>query len=154
VAQAGRRGGWRGGGVFCYYIKRSRNSPRRRNASPFRGACAPRHNRRRRSKVADIFDERRRGLEEEYFRRKDKESLAKLREALREEAHSREEAHTMDCPRCTGKLHEEIYDDMSIDRCDTCGGIWLDAGELEQIISQENAVGRWSKVLWPGRMNE
>ena len=29
--------------------------------------------------MADIFDERRRGLEEEYFQRKDKESLEQLR---------------------------------------------------------------------------
>jgi Zn-finger nucleic acid-binding protein len=105
--------------------------------------------------VADIFKERRRGLEEEYFRRKDKESLARLREAIREEA--RHKGHgpvTMDCPRCTGKLHEETYDDVGINRCDTCGGIWLDAGELEEIISQETSMGRWSKVFWPGRANE
>lgn len=31
----------------------------------------------------DAFDERRRGLEEEYFRRKDKEAIEKLREKLR-----------------------------------------------------------------------
>jgi hypothetical protein len=105
--------------------------------------------------VADILDERRRGLEEEYFRRRDKESLAQLREALREEARERGEGPvTMDCPRCTGRLHEETFDDVSIDRCDTCAGIWLDAGALEEIISQETAVGRWSKVFWPGRTNE
>ena len=105
--------------------------------------------------MADIFDDRRRGLEEEYFRRKDKESLARLREALREEALRRGRGPvTMSCPRCTGKLHEESYDDVSIDRCDTCGGIWLDAGALEEIINQETSVGRWSKVFWPGRTNE
>ena len=105
--------------------------------------------------MTDIFDERRKGLEEEYFRRKDKESLTQLREALREQARSRgEENITLACPRCTGKLHEEFYDDIGIHRCDTCGGIWLEAGELEQLIEQENSVGRWSKVLWPGRTNE
>ena len=105
--------------------------------------------------MTDIFDDRRRGLEEEYFRRKDKESLARLREALREEALRRGQGPiTMSCPRCTGKLHEEPYDDVSIDRCDTCGGIWLDAGALEEIISQETSMGRWSKVFWPGRTNE
>lgn len=105
--------------------------------------------------MTDIFDERRRGLEEEYFRRKDKESLTRLREALREEAREQgEDIKTLACPRCTGQLHAEAYDDVSIDRCDTCGGIWLDAGELEQIIGQENAFGRWSKAIWPGRANE
>ena len=104
--------------------------------------------------MPDIFEERRRGLEEEYFRRKDKESLDRLREAIREEAqqHSAEPV-TMPCPRCTGKLHSQVYDEVNIDRCDTCGGVWLDAGELEQIISEESS-GRWFHALWPGRTNE
>ena len=105
--------------------------------------------------MSDIFDERRRGLEEEYFRRRDKESLDRLREALREEARARgERTVTMDCPRCTGKLHAEEYDQVNIDRCDTCGGIWLDAGELEQIIAEESGSSRWLHVLWPGRTKE
>jgi len=40
---------------------------------------------------------------------------------------------------------------VRIDRCDKCNGIWLDAGELEQIVNEENASGRWLKVFWPGR---
>ena len=105
--------------------------------------------------MSDIFDERRRGLEEEYFRRKDKESLERLREAIREEAQERGgDPVTMACPRCTGKLHAQVYDEVSIDRCDTCGGVWLDAGELEQIRSTEDTSGRWFHALWPGRTNE
>ncbi len=96
--------------------------------------------------MSDIFEERRRGLEEEYFRRKDKESLQRLRDAIREEAqqHSAEPV-TMPCPRCTGKLHAETYDEVSIDRCDTCGGVWLDAGELELLT--KNAGGGWLSWL-------
>ena len=105
--------------------------------------------------MSDIFDERRRGLEEEYFRRKDKESLERLREAIREEAHERGgDPVTMSCPRCTGKLHSEVYDEVNIDRCDNCGGIWLDAGELEQIIGEESGRGRWFHALWHGRTSE
>lgn len=105
--------------------------------------------------MADIFDERRRGLEEEYFRRKDKESLQRLREAIREEAKQHgNEPVTMSCPRCSGKLHAETYDEVSIDRCDTCGGVWLDAGELEQLIGEESGPARWFHALWPGRTNE
>src|ERR687883_1950902 len=105
--------------------------------------------------VADVFDERRRALEEEYFRRKDRESLERLRESLKEAARSRgEDIVTMDCPRCDGRLHEMVFDDVRIDRCDKCHGIWLDAGELEQIIAKENASGRWLHVFWPGRTDE
>ena len=105
--------------------------------------------------MADIFEERRRGLEEDYFRRKDKESLDKLRAALVEEARAHGgDVVTMDCPRCAGKLHEVVYDEVRVDRCDTCAGVWLDAGELEQIIAQENTAGRWFRVFWPGRTQE
>jgi uncharacterized protein len=105
--------------------------------------------------VSDIFDERRRGLEEEYFRRKDKESLERLREAIREDAQTRGMGPvTMDCPRCSGKLHEDTFDEVSINRCDTCGGIWLDAGELEQIIGQESGSSRWLHAFWPGRTSD
>ena len=105
--------------------------------------------------MTDILDERRRGLEEEYFRRKDKESLDKLRSALAEEARARgEDVATMSCPRCDGRLHEHIYDEVRIDRCDKCAGVWLDTGELEQIIAQESTPGRWLKAFWPGRADE
>ena len=102
--------------------------------------------------MADSFDERRKALEEEYFKRKDRETLARLRESMREAAKARgEDVSTLDCPRCDGRLHEVIFDDVRIDRCDHCEGVWLDTGELEHIISQEKASGRWLSVLWPGR---
>jgi len=103
--------------------------------------------------VADIFDERRRGLEEDYFRRRDRESLQRLRDHLRTQSPEGAGA-ALDCPRCSGKLHETSYDEVTIDRCDTCQGIWLDAGELENIVSQEKPAGHWLKAFWPGRTKE
>ena len=104
--------------------------------------------------MADIFDERRRGLEEDYFRRKDRESLQRLREHLRTQAPEGGTPARLDCPRCDGKLHEETFEDVTIDRCDTCQGIWLDAGELENILGQEKPANQWLKAFWPGRTAE
>lgn len=105
--------------------------------------------------MADAFDERRKGLEDEYFKRKNRESLEKLRAALHEEAKSKGAgAATLACPRCDGRLHEVAFDDVRIDRCDKCEGLWLDAGELERIIGQENAAGHWLSAFWPGRTRE
>jgi hypothetical protein len=103
--------------------------------------------------VADIFDERRRGLEEDYFRRKDRESLQRLREHL-SAGEPDAGATTLPCPRCPGRLHQETFEDVTIDRCDTCQGIWLDAGELEHIISQEKPSSHWLRAFWPGRTTE
>ena len=91
--------------------------------------------------MADLFDERRRGLEEDYFRRKDRESLQRLREHLR--------AGEADAAAAT--LQQETFEDVTIDRCNTCQGIWLDAGELEHVISQEKPASHWLKAFWPGR---
>ena len=94
--------------------------------------------------MTDPFDDRRRALEEEYFKRKDREA-AKAKG---------EDVVTMNCPRCDGRLHEITFDDVRIDRCDKCHGVWLDSGELEEIVKQEDAPGRWLRVLWPGRTRE
>lgn len=105
--------------------------------------------------MSDVFEDRRKALEEDYFRRKDKESLDRLRSALAAEAQAKGKAAAlMPCPRCAGSLKEEIFDEVQIERCDTCHGVWLDAGELRQIARQERATGRWLSVFWPGDTGE
>jgi Zn-finger nucleic acid-binding protein len=70
----------------------------------------------------------------------------------------------VDCPRCTpAPSHDSPYRDgpaehlrrpplstekhpsgLTIDRCTTCGGVWLDPGEMEQAerIARERGKGR------------
>jgi Zn-finger nucleic acid-binding protein len=43
----------------------------------------------------------------------------------------------MKCPRCTAEtLDERIRENVSIDVCGVCRGIWLDRGELEKLIAR------------------
>jgi uncharacterized protein len=44
---------------------------------------------------------------------------------------------SMRCPRCDGTLTESKVENVSIDTCDKCGGVWLDSGELEQLTKRE-----------------
>jgi len=44
----------------------------------------------------------------------------------------------MKCPKCGGQLHEVTFRGVSIDRCSFCGGVWLDAGELEKLAGEED----------------
>ena len=40
------------------------------------------------------------------------------------------------CPKCGGKFEELRYaapDPLVVDRCDGCGGIWLDKGEVPRL---------------------
>lgn len=99
--------------------------------------------------MADAFDERRRGLEEEYFHRKNKEAVEKLREKMKvaEEAKAAGTS-SMRCPRCDGNLKESKFEEVSIDTCEKCGGVWLDSGELEQLTKKEK--GGWLSGLLGG----
>ena len=88
--------------------------------------------------MSDSFDARRRGLEEEYIRRKDREALDKIRQRLAAEAEA--EGHpTRMCPLGHGALAEVRHEEVVVDRCATCGGVWLDADELEQLTAREES---------------
>jgi hypothetical protein len=88
--------------------------------------------------------------EEEYFLRKELETkrkfetekLARLNE---EEKLKLKELHYMCCPKCGNKLLEINYSDIMIDKCSNCDGIWLDAGELEQV--SQIGFGKLEKLL-------
>jgi hypothetical protein len=114
--------------------------------------------------VSESFDDRRKALEEEYFRRKEHEDLEKLRASLDAEAGGAGASQTGEaeagaglkavrCPKCDGTLSEVTHDNVRIDRCDKCQGVWLDAGELEQLTKHEDSGG-WLSRLWPGSSGE
>ncbi|HLL73554.1 MAG TPA: zf-TFIIB domain-containing protein [Pyrinomonadaceae bacterium] len=86
--------------------------------------------------MSEIFDERRKALEDEYFRRKERETLDKLREQLAAEAAASGHAAGRQCPLGHGALLEETRGSVVIDRCEKCDGIWLDKGELEEMSRQ------------------
>ena len=39
------------------------------------------------------------------------------------------------CPRCQGRMDEYQHDVVKADRCQSCGGIFFDKGELEAVIA-------------------
>lgn len=96
--------------------------------------------------MSEIFDERRRAFEDEYIHRKDREALDRLREQLRAEAESAGKEHARPCPLGHGPLAEVRHDQVVIDRCDTCGGVWLDAGELE-LLTKHTEGGWFSRLI-------
>ena len=42
----------------------------------------------------------------------------------------------MDCPVCRNAMITLELEDVEIDHCIGCGGIWLDAGELELLLGE------------------
>jgi len=82
-----------------------------------------------------------RAKEDIYFAERDRELLEKLRKELRRVEKNEETG----CPKCSGKLEAYSFQEVALDRCDTCGGIWLDNGELEAIVAKINRspLGAW-----------
>lgn len=81
--------------------------------------------------------------EEEYFARLEAEKKKKLAEQVSQTiaAQQREELkklHWMRCPKCGMELQAVKFGDIEVDRCFSCGGTWLDQGELEKLSSQES----------------
>ncbi|MGQ0503834.1 MAG: TFIIB-type zinc ribbon-containing protein [Myxococcaceae bacterium] len=77
--------------------------------------------------------------EEEYFAREEIEKKRKLalQQAQEIETLRREELkriHFMKCPKCGFDLHKLEQGKVEVDTCFNCHGVWLDAGELEQIV--------------------
>lgn len=89
--------------------------------------------------------------EEEYFL---KQEAKKLKADAREKHASTEaeerkrlkELHYMRCPKCGMELTEITFRHVKIDKCFTCGGVWLDDGELEQVADREPAGGIFSRL--------
>jgi len=46
----------------------------------------------------------------------------------------------MNCPSCGRELQLDQYEGVTIDVCAECGGVWLDEGELEQIIERREML--------------
>ncbi len=88
-----------------------------------------------------VDNERPSSQEEEYFAREEIEKKRKLalKQAEALAAKQREELkqlHFMKCPKCGFDLQTLQEGEVEIDTCFNCNGIWLDAGELEQLMKQ------------------
>lgn len=68
-------------------------------------------------------------------RRKHEEHIRQLRERQNEGEERRlRELHHMKCPKCGHDLAAVRIDDVEVDRCGTCEGIFLDKGELDSVL--------------------
>jgi hypothetical protein len=85
--------------------------------------------------------------EDEYFVKLDAERIKKAREELdrkraEEGREKRRGIHWMKCPKCGCDLEEINYQNVMIDKCTECKGIWLDHGELELLAQGQGRVTR------------
>ena len=93
----------------------------------------------------DSWDDRRRAKEEQYFDKMNQEALRRIQSGERKARPS---------PISGEPMKEVVVDGVTVDRCPTSGGIWLDAGELEEILKRASARGGqdndWLKSFFSG----
>lgn len=82
-------------------------------------------------------------IENEYFRRIEEAQIARMRELLAEKNRTDIAPH---CPKCDGRLREIEFEEIKIDVCDKCNGVWLDAGELA-LITYRDERGWLTRLL-------
>lgn len=91
--------------------------------------------------------------EDEFIAREEakQKELARIKRE-QEQAAARRAARRLTCPGgCETKLVEEAFRDILIDRCPTCGGVWLDPGELEKIAPEDVGMVRSFMDFFAGR---
>jgi Zn-finger nucleic acid-binding protein len=84
--------------------------------------------------------------EDIYFAERDRELIAKLKTQLQKVDKTGSAPH---CPKCPGSLETYTFQGFVLDRCQKCGGIWMDNGELEGVIRKisRGPLGAWIDKL-------
>lgn len=75
-------------------------------------------------------------VREEFKRKKSNEEKTQIIMPV-EVKEKLKELHYMHCPKCGMNLIEIDYKGLAIDKCSSCDGVWLDAGELEAVSNLE-----------------
>ena len=90
------------------------------------------------------LQDRARALENDYFRRQEVELIERLKGHLAVE-NARETG--LICPKCQGELLEASFQDIMLDVCSGCHGVWFDAGELAHVIKNDKEGGWFGKLF-------
>jgi hypothetical protein len=102
-----------------------------------------------------------RSREDDWFRQNEQQMLETARVARLKRQQEREagekveerkrlrDLHYMKCPKCGHDMKAEDVVGVEVDRCTFCEGLYLDAGELEQVFSKrlEDRKAIWRRVL-------
>jgi Zn-finger nucleic acid-binding protein len=63
----------------------------------------------------------------------------------------------LNCPRCSAKMETVVFQDIKVDRCTSCKGLWFDALEKEHLDGMRGSetidVGTAGKSVSPAPMN-
>ena len=79
-------------------------------------------------------------IDRKEFEEKKKREEERHKKMVADEKKKLKEIHYMRCPKCGMELIEMSYKNLKIDKCSSCEGIWLDAGEFEIVTEMEKSA--------------
>jgi hypothetical protein len=95
--------------------------------------------------MTDLWEERKKALENEYFYRLEKEQIEKLRQDARERLIR--EACRNRCPKCGDLIQPMNFRGVPLDKCPGCGGVWLGPRDLQILAEKDHRTwfDKWFK---------
>jgi hypothetical protein len=88
-------------------------------------------------RLGDKLRKKEKADEDLYFARQDERTLEQLKAA------KDADVELGRCPRCGVELIEVERENVKVDLCKQCSGIWLDAGELEALEREQADHESW-----------
>jgi uncharacterized protein len=90
--------------------------------------------------------------EDEYFARQEVErrkqwAKEKAQGMAASEKEKLKQQHFMKCPKCGMDMSTIELHGVKVDQCASCGGVFFDAGEVEQLLNHEHGSGVFSKIF-------
>ena len=90
--------------------------------------------------------------EDDYFKKQELELLQKKRVQLDEARKQLAQAHPageswMKCPKCGGQMSEVRLDNVMVDTCGQCQGVYFDRGELDLLIQGKQGSGLLKRLF-------
>jgi len=84
--------------------------------------------------------------EDIYIAEQERELIAKLKAKLQK---SEKTVVDLRCPKCPGHLEAFTFEGFALDHCNTCGGVWMDRGALEDVVHKvsRGPLGEWIDKL-------
>ena len=77
--------------------------------------------------------------EDSYFAVQEHELIEQMKSEHHKAEAAKRQALMATCPKCSGKLGEYTVKGFVVERCESCEGIWLNKGELAEILRRQAA---------------
>ena len=98
----------------------------------------------------NIWQEREKALENQYFVKKEHELIETLKEVKRETL-ARELCQNR-CPKCGDPLEAMTFRGVPLDKCPGCGGVWLGPNDLKTLAAKDHRT--WFEKWFKNENNE